>query len=442
VVLYELLTGRPPFDTGELLRQGLDEMRRVLCHVEPARPSVAAGDPRQAAILSGDLDWIVMKALEKERDRRYHTARGFAIDIENYLRDEPVQARPPSRFYRLQKLVRRNKATFVALGATALALVAGFGVSTWLFVRASNAEHQQTRLRIVAEEALSREASLRRNAEEREKISRAAILLSQGKPAEADALLSEESFRLTQPSLEATQVFHKLAEWNALRGNLRRAAQCLLALIQVNRFDENDQSSAATHDLLPVAPTLIEAGDIATYDRVRRESIARFGRSRNAIAAEQILKISMLLPTDKELLAAAEPLARVARDSLRGQTVPRGGLESWRCMVLAMFEYRQGNDQAAWDWAQRSLAFPIRETSRDAVSYFVQAMAIWRMERPTEARFLLQQGRQIVEERSKLPLVVSDADGSCWFDWFDANIMLREAQALIEQGPETRGPAR
>jgi serine/threonine protein kinase len=442
VVLYELLAGRPPFDVGELLRQGLSEMRRVLCHVEPVRPSVVSGDPKQAAMLSGDLDWIVMKALEKERERRYHTARGFAIDIEHYLRDEPVQARPPSRFYRLQKLVRRNKATFLALGATALALVVGFGVSTWLFVRASNAEHQQKHLRIVAEEALSREAELRRRAEEREMVGRAAILIGQRKPAEADVLLSEGSFRLTQPSIEASQAFRGLAEWNALRGNLRRAAQCLLALIRVNRFDENDQSDRATRDLLLVAPTLIESGDIATYDRVRRESIARFGHSRNAIAAEQILKISMLLPTDKELLAAAGPLARVAEDSLRGQTVPRGYLEAWRSMVLAMFEYRQGNDQAAWDWAQRSLAFPIHEASRDAVSYFVQAMVDWRMQRPMEARFLLQKGRQIVEDRFKRPLVVADADGSGWFDWLDAKIMLREAQALIEQEAKTPAPVR
>jgi hypothetical protein len=117
-------------------------------------------------------------------------------------------------------------------------------------------------------------------------------------------------------------------------------------------------------------------------------------------------------------------------------------MEAWRSMVLAMFEYRQGNDQAAWDWAQRSLAFPIHEASRDAVSYFVQAMAAWRMQRPTEARSLLQQGRQIVEARAKRPLVVADADGSGWFDWLDANIMLREARALIEQGSETPGPAR
>jgi hypothetical protein len=281
---------------------------------------------------------------------------------------------------------------------------------------------------MAAEEALSREADLRRLAEEREKISRAAILIYQKKWAEADAFLAEQSFHLTQPSIEASRVFKALAEWNVLHGNLRQAAQRLLALIQVNRLDENNPSP---RDLLLVAPALIEAGDIPAYENVRRDAIARLGHSQNAVAAEQILKISMLLPADKELLAAAGPLARVAGDSLRGQTVPKGGLEAWRSMVLAMFEYRQGHDQTAWDWAQRSLAFPTRVASRDAVSYFVQAMAAWRMQRPTEARFLLQQGRQIVEERSKLPIVVMDADGSGWFDWIDAHIMLREAESTI-----------
>jgi serine/threonine protein kinase len=441
VVLYELLAGRPPFDAGELLRRGVDEMRRVLCDVEPPRPSVAAADPQRVAALRGDLDWIVMKALEKDRERRYHTARGFAIDIEYYLRDEPVQARPPSRFYRLQKLVRRNKTAFTALGVTALALVVGFGVSTWLFVRASNAEHQQNRLRSVAEEALSREAELRRRAEEREKVARAAILISQRKPAEADAMLSERSFRLTQPSIEASQAFRAVAEWNALRGNLRRAAQCLFALVQVNRFDENDLSDNATRDLLPAAPTLIEAGDIEAYEKVRHMAISHFGHSKNAVAAEQILKISMLLPVDKELLAAAEPLARVAGDSLKGQTVPAGQMEAWRSMVLGMFEYRRGNDQAAWNWSQRCLAFSIREASRDVAAYFVQAMAAWRMKRASEARFLLQQGRRIVKQRSARPLVGRDRDGSGWFDWFDAWILQREAETLIEPGNETNAPA-
>ena len=140
VLLYELLTGKTPFDQKELLSSGLHEMRRTLREEEPHRPSTKLDGleveeltqtavqrrveaPKLKMLLSGDLDWIVMKALEKDRDRRYQTANGLGMDIQRYLTNEPVVARPPSRLYRLQKLVRRNQATFVTIGAVSLALI-------------------------------------------------------------------------------------------------------------------------------------------------------------------------------------------------------------------------------------------------------------------------------------------------------------------------------
>ncbi|HEX8313099.1 MAG TPA: serine/threonine-protein kinase, partial [Chthoniobacteraceae bacterium] len=146
VVLAELLTGRTPFDTQELLNAGIDEMRRTLREQEPpklsslAKTLAAAGSPQALTIpassLRGDLDWIVMKALEKDRNRRYQTARGLAMDVERYLAEEPVQARPPSRLYLLHKLVRRNKATFTGIAVAVIALVTGTTVSTTLYFKA------------------------------------------------------------------------------------------------------------------------------------------------------------------------------------------------------------------------------------------------------------------------------------------------------------------
>ena len=126
VLLYELLTGRTPFDTGALLESGLDEMRRTIREREPARPSTRVSTlgaeeltstakrhglepPKLISQLRGDLDWIVMKCLEKDRARRYETANGLAMDIQRYLSNEPVVARPPSRLYEFQKSVRRHK---------------------------------------------------------------------------------------------------------------------------------------------------------------------------------------------------------------------------------------------------------------------------------------------------------------------------------------------
>jgi serine/threonine protein kinase len=157
VLLYELLTGRPPFDPQQLLASGLDEMRRTIREQDPPKPSTRlatlsdadlttaaarrSAEPRKlSGLVSGDLDWVVMKALEKDRTRRYDTANGLAMDIERHLNNEPIIARPPSNLYRFQKLIRRNKLAVTATIAVALALVAGFGVSTWQTVRARRAE--------------------------------------------------------------------------------------------------------------------------------------------------------------------------------------------------------------------------------------------------------------------------------------------------------------
>jgi tRNA A-37 threonylcarbamoyl transferase component Bud32/tetratricopeptide (TPR) repeat protein len=157
VLLYELLTGKTPFDARELLAIGLDEMRRTIREQEPQRPSIRLSTlpgqelstaaqrrglepPKLVSELRGDLDWIVMKALEKDRARRYETANGLAADVQRHLKHEPVVACPPSRLYRFQKAVRRNKVAFAASTAVAMALVVGIVVSMWHAARARSAE--------------------------------------------------------------------------------------------------------------------------------------------------------------------------------------------------------------------------------------------------------------------------------------------------------------
>jgi hypothetical protein len=107
--------------------------------------------PKLVHVVRGDLDWIVMKCLEKDRARRYETANGLAADIQHHLSNEPVNARPPSGFYRLQKSVRRNKGAFAAAVVIAAVLVIGVVVSTLEAIRAKHAEREQSRLRLVAE---------------------------------------------------------------------------------------------------------------------------------------------------------------------------------------------------------------------------------------------------------------------------------------------------
>ncbi|MEO7318581.1 MAG: tetratricopeptide repeat protein, partial [Chthoniobacteraceae bacterium] len=157
VLLYELLTGRTPFDPEELMRKGLDEMRLAIREQEPPKPSTVlhtmAAEKRTAIAhrrqadsaklvgqIQGDLDWIVMKALEKDRTRRYETANGLARDVERHLASEPITARPTSQLYRFQRLVRRNKLVFAAGAMVVAALLVGTIVSTWQASRARRAE--------------------------------------------------------------------------------------------------------------------------------------------------------------------------------------------------------------------------------------------------------------------------------------------------------------
>jgi hypothetical protein len=168
VLLYELLAGSTPFDANELMSQGIDAMRKAIREQEPVRPStrfatlkgedLTATAKRRSADksklmhqLQGDLDWIVMKCLEKDRTRRYDTANGLAMDLKRHLNNEPIVARPPGTAYRFQKLVRRNKLAFAAAGAVAAALLFGIMVSTSQAIRATRAKHEALAARQQAE---------------------------------------------------------------------------------------------------------------------------------------------------------------------------------------------------------------------------------------------------------------------------------------------------
>src|SRR5206468_4188977 len=176
VLIYELLTGSPPFTRKELEKTGMLEMLRVIREQEPAKPSTklstAEGLPTLAAnrgtepakltkLVRGELDWIAMKALEKDRGRRYETANGFAMDVQRYLADEPVQACPPSAAYRLRKFARRNKGPVLAVTAIFLLLLGGIVGTTWGFVRAVAERDQKDQARKEAEanEARARQAA-------------------------------------------------------------------------------------------------------------------------------------------------------------------------------------------------------------------------------------------------------------------------------------------
>jgi serine/threonine protein kinase/Tfp pilus assembly protein PilF len=187
VLLYELLTGTTPFEKERFRDSSLDEVKRIIREEEPPRPSTRLSTLGETGIaldtlaethhtdlrtltreLSGELDWIVMRAMEKDRNRRYESASDFAKDVQRYLDDEPVEACPPSTAYRLGKFYRRNKVTFAFVGTLALTLLIGAGIATGQAIRATKAERlakRQEQLAVeqqqLAKESAKRERALR-----------------------------------------------------------------------------------------------------------------------------------------------------------------------------------------------------------------------------------------------------------------------------------------
>jgi len=194
VLLYELLTGQTPFPSERLVKSGLDEMRRIIREEEPLRPSTRlttlgladatelsrkrqAKIPQLASAVQGDLDWIVMTALEKDRTRRYETANALAADLKRHLNNEPVVARPPSTAYKIQKAFRRNQLVFAAGTAVAIALVAGLCLAAlgWWQTCAERDKALQARQEAQVSEQKAVEAGQRAQAGEQEARRSAAL---------------------------------------------------------------------------------------------------------------------------------------------------------------------------------------------------------------------------------------------------------------------------
>ena len=212
VVLYELLTGTTPFEKERLRSGGLDEFRRLVREEVPARPSERlstleaaarttlaegrASDPwKRAWELRGELDWVALKCLEKDRERRYESAAALAADVRRYLADEPVEARRPSVGYRLRKLARRNRGKVIAASLVLFALLAGVaGLTVGLF----EARRQEA---IAKRELKEKEQARQAEAEERAKAD-VARAEAQAKEAEANAVVKffdEQVFAAARP---------------------------------------------------------------------------------------------------------------------------------------------------------------------------------------------------------------------------------------------------
>jgi eukaryotic-like serine/threonine-protein kinase len=421
VLLYELLTGRTPFDPKELLQSGLDELRRTIREKEPARPSTRlstmldadltavaqrrhAEPPKLIHALRGDLDWIVMKSLEKDRTRRYETANGLAMDIQRYLTNEPVVARPPSTIYKFQKLVRRNKAIFAALGTGVAALIVGLVLSLYLFVQEKSALN-----RAVAAEQV--EKQLRQQAEQGKEeslqIARAGLLLMSGKYDESEKLLGNI------PPHEALVPFYNVfGGAHARRGQWREALTNWDLVVKLAPDDHIGY--------MYLAPLLLQLDDAPGYKNLRAQILRQFGKTTDPRVAERMVKACLIVPANADEMMTLSKMINIAASVSTNS-------DNWGCNDFSkgLAEYRLGNYADATNWLEKVLPADIG-SSRRAEAYFILAMADCRLGESAAGRDFFARGAKKVNELPPAGHLEED-----WNDWIILHILQRQAEALM-----------
>jgi serine/threonine protein kinase len=481
VLLYELLTGTTPFDAKELLSKGLDEMRRTIREVEPVKPSTRLTQEFAAAVASplhssrqadgksravsrrllqevrGDLDWIVMKCLEKDRTRRYETANGLAVDIQRHLGNEPVAARPPSKLYVFQKTVRRHKFGFGATALLIVVLTAGVVGSTYEAIRAKkaeaaayananqatiNAEQADRNARQARDEANAKtvalaaeqlaranEAKLRQKLEVRDKVLEARVLFEAKKYAEAEKLLGEIDPARYEPDSTHAALLRELIWQHISRERWGSALTNLAVLIRVNGGDSARQRAV---DDYCYANALAETADKSGYDRFRHALLDRDRGSTNSELAKFLCEITMLMPADNTLLPSMDEFYDRAATQLNYGEAGFQDSEVLRRFSLALVDYRRGNYTRAAARCTTCLSLPLNNPSRLPTVLVLSAMAHHQLHEDANARLELAHAHDIIEPIFQTGAsAYNQARMGSWMEWIEVRTLFREATALM-----------
>jgi tetratricopeptide (TPR) repeat protein len=439
VLLYELLAGSTPIEKERLHSAGFDELLRIIGEEEPPKPSLRLSTSQRLPTIAasrhidplklkgqirGELDWIVMKALEKDRNRRYATANGMGRDIERFLADEPVEACPPSAAYRLRKLLRRHKLGLAATTAVAASLVIGLAAATVMYVREREARRQAEAATLRAEaatrqaKAATREANqLLLKAEAERMMVNVKFMARNGNRSGADQLVGEINAILARlDPILAAGIYHNLGGVYAESNRWPEAAACYARSIEL-------EPAEFEHYHWGIA-TFLHLGDRVGFDRVRRQMMARYGRSTDVRVGERVLKDCLAMPWPGVDLADFNDMAAAVR------TIPENyWMFGYGQFALGLFEYRQGNYDAARVHLQNSLARP-GDRNRTAQSHMVLAMAEHQAGRPAEAKAALGAGLRYYD--AMLPTGRGLMDYVGWNDWAIAQALAKEAAAMID----------
>jgi tetratricopeptide (TPR) repeat protein len=299
---------------------------------------------------------------------------------------------------------------FLLGAAAAAALLLGSITSTWLLIK---------------------ERKARREAESRERVTRAGLLATQEEYKEADRLMGETPPET--PSVEAETALRRLGEWHAINGRWQEAVERFRALDKVDRLDNLD---GTTMDYLRLGPALIESGDLSGYKRFRHDIVARFA-GRDTICASRIVKASLLLPANHELLEDLQSQGQVVEKNVRAMdqsghaaVAYEGG---WDSLSLGLLEYRRGNYEQATNWCHKCLAYPLSLPHRNATAQVILAMCYWQTNEKSKALLAWSTGLHLIQDRFQHGLVQGHNAGGFWFDWIIARILSRECQAQFVQ---------
>lgn len=441
ILLFELLTSVTPFSECDFPSCGIPKIRETLLNskVPPPSQTLSRFDPEKLGEIAkarkttggrlikqvrGDLDWIVLKATQRDRTKRYSTVNGLLLDVQRHQMFQPVIAAPPSRLYLFGKFVHRNRITFVASNLLALFLVVGLVVSMSLYKREKLALREQTKLRAEAQAARSEELKLRLGADARANVARVAFLLDQGRIDEAEALRMRYPITSIEPSLEAAAVFRSLGDWNATHGRWAEAAECFKLLMQANRLDDPAMVLERS-DLIATAAMLLEYRS-EDYLAFRKEVAERYCVPKTKLQAEHLIKVCLIAPADTAILDRLKDAVEVMGEP---ENAP---LPGWAGLARGLYEYRRGNHDEAMKACATGLADPdIKNSCRSSIHSLISMIrSIQAM--PGEAKEALEESTKLIAESEGKEFIKGSSIPAIWFDWVIAGILAREAGKELE----------
>ena len=454
VLLYELLTGSTPFSPERLQTAGFDELRRIIREEEPPRPSTRLStlnnelattiavrrrlDPAGlSSSMKKDLDWIVMKALEKDRNRRYSTAGDLAEDVSRFLGDQPVEARPPSTWYRFSKFSRRNKVAISTALLVATALILGTGVSVW---QAGVAFHERDEKEAALNKAQTAEEAANKARLDVEgfndRLNSTTVLLASGR-AHADAQRWSDSY---QAYTDATEVLPKyFLVWlergrlNAKLGRWEVAADDFAKAVSIG-------FPVGQTELSGIPQLLVYADQSEAYERLCHE----LRRSDNDDPASVAIRGLLVGETTPSTAASLAERVEKMLASSQSKKSPFGSNHSAIRTQHKFAEMFYGANLYVAGWAHLKAGHPEKALERlqasNEAAWFGRgialpliAIAYHRMGNAEEALRAFEQSQSLLDRLLDESARQSTGTPSIpWIDWIEFQLNHREASIVVK----------